>query len=197
LKGQPVIGVNPLPERYDGILVPHPPEATATLLDLTASDKAEVEGRTMVEAVLDDRQRLLALNEVFIGHRSHQSARYKLRYEEEEERQSSSGIIVATGTGATGWARSLHLSRHTDLPLPEPEAPTLAFFVREAFPSRATGTEITEGLVDQGHRLEILSEMNEGGVVFGDGIEDDRVAFGWGQRVEVRTSETCLNLVRT
>ena len=34
----------------------------------------------MVEAVLDDGQSLLALNEVFIGHQSHQSARYRIAW---------------------------------------------------------------------------------------------------------------------
>ena len=38
--------------------------------------------------------------------------------------------------------------------------------------------------------------MNEGGVLFGDGIEDDRIDFAWGSRAEVRAAETRLRLVR-
>ncbi len=34
----------------------------------------------MVRAELDDGQALLALNEVFVGHASHQSARYTIAY---------------------------------------------------------------------------------------------------------------------
>jgi hypothetical protein len=34
----------------------------------------------MVQAELDDGQRLLALNEIFVGHRTHQSARYRLGF---------------------------------------------------------------------------------------------------------------------
>ena len=38
--------------------------------------------------------------------------------------------------------------------------------------------------------------MNEGGVVFGDGIEEDRIDFGWGRELVVRRAERSLHLVR-
>jgi len=53
----------------------------------------------------------------------------------------------------------------------------LAFYVREAFPSIATGTSLTSGLIDEKSTLEICSENNDGGVIFGDGIETDYLAF--------------------
>ena len=62
-----------------------------------------------------------------------------------EERQSSSGLVVATGTGATGWARSIQRDRKAEIAPPAPTEPALAFFVREAFPSVATGATLTEG----------------------------------------------------
>ena len=197
LEGQPVIGINPDPERYDGILVPHPPQAAPSLLAISARGGALLERRTMVRAASDDGQRLLALNEVFIGHRSHQSARYSLRYGEHRERHSSSGLIVATGTGSTGWARSIHLCHQSSLQLPLPTDPALVFFVREAFPSRATGCSLTEGLLPGDTVLRVRSEMNEGGVVFGDGIEDDHIELGWARRVVVGRAERTLNLVRS
>jgi len=75
--GQPVIGLNPDPERYPGVLVRHPPAAARDLLGDVRAGRAAIEARTMAQAALDDGQRLLALNEVFIGHRSHQSARWR------------------------------------------------------------------------------------------------------------------------
>ncbi len=196
LEGQAVIGVNPDPERYDGVLVPHPPAAAPKLLRACAADRFEAERRTMVEAVLDDGQRLVALNEIFAGHRSHQSARYRIAWEDREERHSSSGLIVATGTGATGWALSIDRQRHRRLPLPKPEDPRLAFFVREPFPSVATGTSVSEGVISHDAALKVTSEMNEGGVVFGDGIEADRLDFAWGRCAEIRQAEKTLCLVR-
>ena len=195
LAGQPVIGLNPSPDLYEGVLVPHPPEATADLLASVATHRARIEQRAMVEARLDDGQRLLALNEIFVGHASHQSAVYRLGWDGGEERQSSSGVIVATGTGSTGWARSIHRERHTGLQLPSPTDPALVFFVREAWPSVATGTSLTEGRIDRGHALRLVSEMEQDGVVFGDGIEADRVAFTWGCRLSVSLADGCLALV--
>ncbi len=196
LKGQPVLGVNPDPSRYDGVLVPHAPRAVARLLERVARGEAPLEARTMVEARSDDGQRLLALNEVFIGHRSHQSARYVIRHGERSEHHSSSGIIVSTGTGSTGWAHSIHRCHRSRLQLPAPSDPQLAFFVREAFPSRATACSLTEGLVGRRGVLGVRSEMNDGGVIFGDGIEEDRIPFGWGRQLVVRRADRSLNLVR-
>ncbi len=196
LDGQPVLGINPDPARYDGILVPHAPSAARALLPRIAQREVGFERRTMVEARSDDGQRLLALNEIFVGHRTHQSARYLLRHGKRSERHSSSGLIVSTGTGSTGWARSIHRCHRSRLELPSPTDPQLSFFVREAFPSRATGCSVTEGIVGRRNALEVRSEMNEGGVVFGDGIEEDRLDFGWAREVVVRRAERTLDLVQ-
>ncbi len=195
LEGQAVIGINPDPGVYGGVLVPHPPDAASRLLRACVAGRFAAQERTMVEAVLDDGQRLLALNEVFAGHRTHQSARYRIAWEGGEERHSSSGLIVATGTGATGWALSIHRQRRDRVELPAPEQPRLAFFVREAFPSVATGTTITEGVIGSRMELEVTSEMNEGGVLFGDGIEADRLDFAWGRCARIRRAEKTLRLV--
>jgi hypothetical protein len=196
LSGQLVIGINPDPRRYEGVLVPHRPEVASSLMTRAVRAEATIEERTMVEAVLDDGQRLLALNEVFVGHASHQSARYTIGYGGASERQSSSGMIVSTGTGATGWGRSVSLERKSSLDMPEPGEVALAFFVREAWPSVAYGATITEGRVEGTSALDVTSEMNVGGVVFGDGIEGDRLEFSWGRRVAVRVASERLRLIR-
>ncbi len=196
LAGQPVIGINPDPTLYEGVLVPHPPAATGKLLAACASRSYGAEERTMVEARLDDGQRLLALNEIFVGSRTHQSARYRILWQGHQERQSSSGLIVATGTGSTGWALSINRQRRGGVALPSPVESRLAFFVREAFPSVATGTELTEGCFACGEALEVVSEMNDDGVIFGDGIEEDRLEFRWGLRTEIREAGAKLNLVQ-
>jgi hypothetical protein len=149
----------------------------------------------MVEARTDSGRRLVALNEVFVGHRSHQSARYHLRCGDDEESHSSSGLIVASGTGSTGWARSIHRQRGCTFKLPEPTDPYLSFFVREAFPSRATGCSVTDGILGQAHQLEVTSRMSDGGVIFGDGIESDRIEFNFGRRVVLSMATQRLRLV--
>ncbi|HEX7491193.1 MAG TPA: hypothetical protein VF337_05780 [Candidatus Limnocylindrales bacterium] len=195
LAGQLVIGCNPDPTRYEGVLVAHAATEMRALVPAAVAREVPVAERSMVEAVLDDGLRLLALNEVFIGHQSHQSARYALTAADRTERQSSSGVVVTTGTGATGWGRSIALERHSRLAMPAPGEQALAFFVREAWPSVATGATLTEGRIEADGTLAIASEMNEGGVAFGDGIEADRLEFGWGRRLEVRVAPERLRLV--
>jgi hypothetical protein len=52
------------------------------------------------------------------GQPGHQSARYTIEVDGADERQSSSGVIVSTGTGATGWCRSIARIQAPTLPLP-------------------------------------------------------------------------------
>jgi NAD kinase len=198
LDGQLAVGINPDPAHYDGILCAHGPEAAGELVAWSEKQNSphyRIERRVMAEARREDGQKLLALNEVFIGHRSHQSARYRIWFDRREERQSSSGVIVSTGTGSTGWARSISLQRQLDTPLPGVEERRLACLVREPWPSVATGAELTFELIGPEQELVIVSEMGEGGVVFADGIESDRIEFLDGQTLRVRVASQTLNLV--
>ncbi len=195
LNGQPVIGLNPEPTINPGVLVRHPVVACAALLSATVAARVQIEHRTMVQASTDDGQQLIALNEIYLGHPSHQSSRYQLQAPDgDPERQSSSGILIGTGTGATGWCRSAWQERHSALALPAPSDRALCWFVREAWPSPATGTSHTEGLLQTEQALHITSE-SDGLVLFGDGIEADRVSLAWGQRTTITTATPRLALV--
>jgi hypothetical protein len=148
---------------------------------------------TLAQVVFNDGQKLLAVNDFFIGQKSHASARYCLKMQGREERQSSSGIIVSTGLGSTGWLKSVMTgasqlamaiaSGQSGSTLPEAtpwNADYLIFSVREPFPSRNSSAEWVFGHIAQGRPLKILSEMAENGVVFSDGIESDYLVFNSG-----------------
>lgn len=196
LNGQTVIGVNPDKRYYDGVLVPFTAQQASEMLVSAMHADVDIEKRSMARVSIDNGESLYALNELFIGHKSHQSARYKIITTEREEKHSSSGVIVTTGTGATGWARSIHRQRHDKLQLPKPEDDYLAYYVREAFPSVATSTHLTSGLINAQNTLEIISENNEGGVIFGDGMEADYLSFNWGVRARFDIAEKHLAMVK-
>jgi NAD kinase len=193
LDGQPIVGIDPEPGRNAGVLVTHTPAEAGDLL--RAVGEAEVEERTMVRAETDDGQHLVALNEVYVGDTTHQSARYLLTVPGgQSERQSSSGVLVGTGTGATGWCASVARERADAPEQPEYNQAMLCWFVREAWPSPATGTALTAGNLSGDECLELVAE-SERLVVFGDGIESDRIALAWGQRVRLSISATRCRLV--
>ncbi|GJE81572.1 NAD(+)/NADH kinase [Methylorubrum thiocyanatum] len=193
LGAQPVIGVNPAPDLYDGVLARNPVERLPRLLPASVAGDVALERRTMVEAVIDGTERLFALNEIFVGHRSHQSARYRIEAGTASEDQSSSGLIVASGTGATGWARSISEATGLDLSL-APDERAVGYWVREPFPSVATATRLRAGKLTDAD-LVVTSRMNEGGVVFADGIEQDFLGFGWGRQVRIAPADRVLHLV--
>ncbi|MBB2961684.1 NAD(+)/NADH kinase [Methylobacterium sp. R2-1] len=204
LGAQPVIGVNPAPDLYDGVLARNPVERLPRLLPASAAGAAAIEQRTMVEAVIDGTERLFALNEIFVGHRSHQSARYRIEMPApasprtqgeaiEAEEHSSSGLIVASGTGASGWARSIAEATGLSFRL-APDERAVGYWVREPFPSVATATRLRAGKLTDAPLL-VTSRMNEGGVVFADGIEQDFLGFGWGRRVRIAPADRTLHLV--
>ncbi len=197
--GQAVIGVNPDPKRWDGVLLPFSPADLSKLLPEVFSRRRRAREVTMAQAVLNDGQSLLAVNDFFIGPKTHVSARYQLRVGENEETHSSSGIIVSTGLGSTGWLKSL-IAGATAItgalgqrPLKvEPRRATpwdadyLYFTVREPFPSKTTAATLVFGKVTPEEPMIVTSLMAEHGVIFSDGIEKDFLTFNSGMRAEIK-----------
>jgi NAD kinase len=191
LDGQRVVGVNPDPARWDGVLLPFTCKDLPKVMAEEA--KRKTKAVTMAQAQLNTGPSLLAVNDFFIGQRSHVSARYRIQVGGHEERQSSSGIIVSTGFGSTGWMRSIYAGLHAathqvfDATLAWDED-RLHYFVREPFPSRTTGANIVIGMIESGADLRVTSEMPENGVVFSDGIEADFLEFNSGTTVTIATA---------
>ncbi|MGW2836249.1 hypothetical protein ACWCWD_00430 [Streptomyces sp. NPDC001493] len=209
LAGQPVIGIDTEPGRNPGVLVRHRVRDTGALLRAATAPGAggRADELTMVEAVADDGERLVALNEIYLGPPGHQTARYRIGQDTEGgapsgagapsgggEAQASSGVLVGTGTGATGWLRSLWQERGSTLRLPAPTDPRLLWFVREAWPSPVTGTSLVAGELGRGQGLRLTVESDRM-VVFGDGMESDALELTWGQAVRLGVSATSLRLV--
>ncbi|MDO0925276.1 hypothetical protein QQY24_07510 [Streptomyces sp. TG1A-8] len=185
LHGQPVVGVDADPGRNPGVLVRHRPRDAARLLAALPGTGADE--LTMVEAVADDTQRLVALNEIYLGAPGHQTARYRLGLDGHGgavEAQASSGVLVGTGTGATGWLRSVWQERGGRPALPSPAEDRLVWFVREAWPSPVTGTALVAGELAASAALTLTVESDRF-IAFGDGVEGDALQLTWGQTVRV------------
>lgn len=187
LRGQPLIAINPAPRRFDGQLLPFKQANLATIIRDVLNNRFSVKTVTMALAQLNDGQQLLAVNDLYLGPRLPISARYELQYGEQREEQSSSGVLVSTGLGSTGWLRSLvtgatAITQNSGEFSPEMpwDAAELCFCVREPFPSRITGTSLVFGKIQQHQTFRLISHMAEGGIIFSDGIVDDAIEFNSG-----------------
>jgi hypothetical protein len=208
LETQPVLGVNPDPERWEGVLLPFTvPDLNTVLLEVFAA-KREIKKVTMAKAILNTGQTLYGVNDFFIGPRTHTSARYSIEIDGKREDHSSSGVIVSTGLGSTGWLRSIlagatgiassvsgqQVSSQTPGAI-RWDAEYLYFSVREPWPSRISSAGITFGKITRSYPLYIESQMPENGVIFSDGIEDDYLEFHSGTLATISLAEKVGNLV--
>ena len=207
LDGQPIIAINPDPAHIDGMLLPYRVQDALTVVSEAMQERMAVRHITMAEASLNDGQRMLAFNDLFIGVRTHTSARYQITYGDRSEPQSSSGIIVSTGAGSTGWLSSMfnmaagvaRLIEGEALP-PKPlrldwEDERLVFVVREPFVSKTSRAGIVAGLITPKAELVLESRTPENGVIFSDGVEADYVAFNSGAIAHVRVAHKKTSLV--
>ena len=205
---RPVVGVNPDPKRFDGVLLPFLVQDLAKIMPETLRNRRACKPVTMAKATLNDGRTLHAVNDFFVGPRSHVSARYIIRHGKRQESHSSSGVIVSTGLGSTGWLKSLltgadaistaihdgttKLSAAPERPPLPPmgwDADYLYFTVREPFPSRTTAATLVFGAVTAREPLRLTSQMAENGVIFSDGIEADFLEFNSGAEAQISVAE--------
>ncbi|MDX2220357.1 MAG: sugar kinase [Burkholderiales bacterium] len=207
LDGQPLVGINPDPSRYDGLLLPFQALDLRRIFQDLLADRREAKTITMAEATLSDGQRLRAVNDLFIGPKSHTSARYEIEVAGRSEVQSSSGLIVSTGLGSTAWIKSivtgalavanslggLGSKGYHAMPW---DARQLRYAVREPFPSQTSKTTLVFGTVAEESTLKLRSLMGGNGVIFSDGIESDFLEFNSGTLATIRVAERAGHLVQ-
>jgi NAD kinase len=81
LTGQPVVAANLDPQRWDGLLLPFEVAGLQAAVQRMLNDKANSKTITFAEVQTNDGQLLRAVNDLFIGPKSHTSARYLLDWD--------------------------------------------------------------------------------------------------------------------
>ncbi len=204
VNGIPMVAVNPDPERYDGVLLPFTSDNFIIGVKQVIKNDYQHNIATLAEAKLNDGQRILAFNDLFIGASTHVSARYKISYAGQEENHSSSGIIVSTKSGSTGWLSSVFnmtngvnnfLGKSGVYSNETLANNNLMFVVREPFQSIKTQTGIVAGIIDGQSALQIESYMPSNGVIFSDGIESDFLQFNSGATVNIGVAKEFAKIV--
>ena len=201
----PIIAVNPDVERYDGFLLPFNPHNFSIAVEHVIANNYRAKTATLAEATLNDGQRLLAFNDLFIGAASHVSARYRISYNNKTEEHSSSGIIVSTQAGSTGWLSSVFnmtfgmhkfiAKDNSKKKVAKLKDNQLMFAVREPFQSKKTQADLNAGILTLETKLVLESYMPTNGVIFSDGIETDFLNFNSGAIATIGTAKEKAKLV--
>lgn len=186
----PIIGVNPDPARFDGVLLPFQLPDVRNAVRRVLAGQSKIREVTLAEVKLQDGQQMLAFNDFLIGVKSHVSARYKISVDRRTESQSSSGVLISTGAGSTGWMSSVFNMaagiaatqdrRRLERPQLSWDAPRLLWAVREPFISRTSQAGLVCGTLEAGATIVVESMTPENGVIFSDGIESDALEFNAG-----------------
>lgn len=197
-RGLPIVAVNPDPARYDGVLLPFTAADFLGGVEQVLRNQYRARNARFAEARLHDGQRLLAFNDLFVGAATHVSARYGITYKDKTEEHSSSGIIVSTKAGATGWLSSVFnmagglsslFGGNKKLKPPTLADHELLFAVREPYVSVRTQGAIVAGILRGNTRLALQSFMPANGVIFSDGIENDFLPFNSGAVASIGLAE--------
>jgi len=204
--GQPVIALNPDPERYADVFTSCGIDEFRCVLGNVMDGEFDVENVTMVKAELDDGQEIIAVNDIYAGMMTQVSARYELMIDGVSEWQSSNGVVVLSGAGSTGWYQSIMRNAYSLAGLLDDynerdytfsrESNYLRFVVRDPFVSKVSNADSVHGTISKTRPLKLVSHMPDGGVIFGDGVESDYISFPVGARVKLMPADEKLRLVR-
>ena len=201
----PIVAVNPDPARNDGVLLPFRVSEARSVVRRALDRKVKTREITLAEVNTNDGQRMLAFNDFFLGCSSHVSARYTIEAESQTESQSSSGVLVSTGAGSTGWLSSLFnmtegICRFAGGREPHRmamnwEERRLIWAVREPFRSKHSSANLVAGFLDETNEIVIGSQMPTNGVIFSDGVEADYLEFNSGSIARFTVSKQRARLV--
>jgi len=124
----------------------------------------------------------LALNDLLISNTvAYYPSKYFIRYNGKKDYQTSSGIIVFTSAGYSGWAKNV---LRKEIRMKEDE---FGFVVREPM-----NAKYVKGILKKDKELIIESDMHRGFVV---PDSYDEYHFGRGAKIRIRLVEKSLNVV--
>jgi NAD kinase len=192
-EGQVLLGVNSDPRSSRGALLPITFEQLPEALRAITMGEYRVEPWTRLRLTVDGKECGPATNEIVLGKRDFRlMSRHLLEYRGEKVLQRSSGILISTGVGSTGWfsTAGLYLGAE-DRSFPK-SAPYARFELREPAVTfeekdgvrRPVLPKFVEGILNQGEVLRVTSLNDDEGIASRDDSMDE-VAFRRGAVAEI------------
>jgi hypothetical protein len=190
---QIVLGVNSDPQSSRGALLSVPYTKIEDALTALEEGRYRVEPWTKAAVTVDGVRYPGALNDIVVGRKDFRlMSHHELHIGDEVIHQASSGLLISTGVGSTGWYSSAGLYLGTeDRSFPR-SAPFLRFELREPavkFVESDEGLRVpqfprmVEGTIEQGATLRIVALNDGDGILSRDST--DEIPFNRGSVAEV------------
>ncbi len=164
-KGTKVIGCNSDVKTSRGVLLGFSPEMLRNAVENNFQD-TEIMEWSMIYGRLDYPEGTFmetvgCVNEISIRNMSPDlTSRYLIRYKDSQEEQKSSGLLLYTGAGSTGWYSScLGLSGNDQQKFPK-DAPYFGVFARELSHRARLNFKLNDFIANGS--ITVISEMNGG-----------------------------------
>lgn len=193
LNETPILGINSDPIRSDGALVGFTFDSFEELMRRMHS--AKIEQWTRLEVTINDKRiRTLGLSEIYAGEQKRMDmSDYLLEINGITDRHTDSGLLVATGSGSTGWHNGASRFLYPN-GIFFPRTQRLAIFLAtEPFPGRPNRNRIKSGYLTPDQELTIHSLNDHKGIL---GIDaNPEFSFNRGSVAKIRISDRPLNVV--
>jgi len=188
----PILGVNSDPLSSVGALLPVTISELPEALKRLESGDYRIEPWTRISLRINGVECGSAINDIVLGKRDFRlTSRHELEYRGQKVTQRSSGMLISTGVGSTGWYASagLYLGDH-DRSFPK-TARYARFELREpsVTVTEVDGVRVTrlpqlvEGTLSEGASLRITSLNDDEGIASRDSL--DSVPFPRGSVAEI------------
>jgi NAD kinase len=196
LENQLLIPINSDTQKSDGALSDFTVSTFIDELPRIKNGEFDIESWTRLQVDLNG-QRIpeLAISQIFIGAVDNEDmSRYSLNYRGQNELQKSSGLIIATGTGSTGWYDAAVRYLKEDGEKFDRTEKKAVFVSREPFNGRFSNLNLKSGEFFPDEKLIITSLMNKPAKVGIDALV--RRDFPRGSVVEIKISDSPLSVLR-
>ena len=171
LADTPIIGVNYDPASSEGAVIYFSPCAEH-LRDMLLSDTFSVEEWTRLQAEINGMPIMPATSEYFLGEEQRKDmSRYVTEFHGMAEKQKSSGVVVATGAGSSGWHNSASGHIHPAGKIFPTIDAVAEFIVTEPYKGRLTHYSMLQRTMGEDDVLVVKSLNDSRGIVTSDAIE--------------------------
>ena len=211
VNNKPIIGLNSDPHTSTGVLTYYTTKNfeksrekwknkelsifDENILKRIKKDEINIEEWTLLEGILNGKKIQPTMTEYVIGEKeAHRDmTRYILDFDRKKEEQKSSGLIISTGAGSTGYYNSVYKFKHKRRDV-FPKTEKIAKFITIMPYEELRGNySILEGVLREGDEMIIHSLSKHEGKIYCDILEDYN--FNGGAKFIVRISQKSLKVL--